>query len=90
MGYNSYGDMITFAQNADVLLIEATLLKSDNINNKYHLHAYEAAEIALSANVKNLILTHFWPTTDKKKYLLEAKKVFKDVTLAFENLIIKF
>ena len=37
-----------------------------------HLYAYEAGMIAEKANVKELLLTHFYPEIDKQKYVDEA------------------
>lgn len=54
-----------------------------------HLNAESTAIIAQKANVKKLILTHFWPLENKKEYLKEAKKVFKNTYLAKENKTIK-
>lgn len=90
LGYKSKEKLIEFSKNVDLLLIESSFVKSDNINNEYHLHAFEAATIAKEANVKKMVLTHFWPEHDKKIYLNEAIKIFKNTELALSNKKIKF
>lgn len=90
LGYKSKENLIEFSKNVNLLLIESSFVKSDNINNEYHLHAFEAATIAKEANVRKLVLTHFWPEHNKKVYLNEAKLIFSDTELALPNKKIKF
>lgn len=85
LGYKTKDNLIKFSKNADILLIESTFVKSDNSNNDFHLHAFEAATIAKEANVKKMLLTHFWPEHNKKIYLKEAKQIFKNTKLAKVN-----
>jgi len=87
LGYSSKDSLVSFAKNADFLLIESSFLISDNQKSDYHLCAHESAIIAKEANVKVLILTHFWPKHSSKKYLKEAKKVFKNTKVVSENKI---
>lgn len=84
-GYKSIDEMIKFAYGADLFICESSLLKSDNIYNEFHLHAHEAGNIARLAHVKKLLLTHFWPETDKKLYLDEAKLLFTNTDIAVEG-----
>jgi ribonuclease BN (tRNA processing enzyme) len=74
-----------FCKNADLLICESSLVKSHNALTSTHLHAYEAGMIAKKANVKQLLLTHFWPETPKSEYLAEAKQVFENVAVAEEG-----
>lgn len=89
LGFNTKDKIIDFSKNANLLLIESSFVKGDNQKNDFHLHAYEAAIIAKYANVDKLILTHFWPPHDKKEYLLEATKIFKNTHLAKDGKNIK-
>lgn len=73
-----------FSRNADLFICESTFLKGQNRIDG-HLFAYEAAEIARDAQVKKLLLTHFWPEIDKEKYLKEAKEVFNNTEVAIEG-----
>lgn len=78
-------NMIEFSKDADILICESSFVKSHNINLTTHLHAFEAASIAKSANVKKLILTHFWPETDVFEYLTEALEIFSNTEVAEEG-----
>ena len=80
----------TFAKNADLLICESTFLKGQKKVGNNHLYAYEAGLIAEKANVKKLMLTHFWPELDKIKYVDEAREEFHGlVRPSVENEVIK-
>ena len=74
-----------FAKNSDLLICEATFLKDQIRKSDNHLYAHEAALIAKKANVKELVLTHFWPEINKAKYVKEAKQYFKNTKAAKEG-----
>lgn len=73
-----------FAKEADLLICESTFLRGQMRTDNNHLYAYEAGLIARKANVKKLMLTHFWPEIEKEKYLQEAKEMF-DNTITSEE-----
>jgi len=77
--------LITFAKDADLLICESTFLRGQRRNEDYHLYAYEAGMIANVANVKKLLLTHFWPEIDKELYVNEAKECFSNTEAAVEG-----
>lgn len=87
LGYKSKDDIVNFAKNADILLIENTFLISDNIVNEYHLNTMETTEIANLANVKKLLLTHFWPEYKSDNYFKEAKALFNNADVVNTNQI---
>lgn len=78
-------DLRHFAKDADLFICESTFLQGQYRQTDSHLYANEAAEIARDANVKTLMLTHFWPEIDKKEYKKEAEKVFKNTIVAEEG-----
>lgn len=87
--YSAKDRIADFAKGADLLICESSLLKEHGfpeINS--HLTAAQAAQIAREANVKGLALTHFWPEEDVRKYVNEAKEVFKNVVALKEGQII--
>jgi len=74
-----------FSKDADLLICESTFIRGQTRNNNNHLYAYEAGKIAKDANVKKLLLTHFWPELDKELYVKEAKEFFKNTEAAQEG-----
>lgn len=83
--------LVEFAQNADLLICESSLLTSygfPEINS--HLTDKQAGTIAKEANVGGLMLTHFWPEELPEKFVEEAKIIFPKVLVANEGQIIDF
>lgn len=66
---------IEAAKNTDVLLIECTL--PDNKKVEGHLTPSLAGKIAAKANIKTLILTHFYPEVLKTNIKKACSKEFK-------------
>ena len=88
--YSTKDKLINFAKNADILIIEASLLISHGFPEICnHLTAKQAATIAKAANVKKAVLTHLWPEEDINNYANEAKEVFDNVIIAEEKLILE-
>lgn len=83
---------IALAKNSDILICEATFESSlKKLAKQYkHLTSEDAATIAKKAKVKHLIMTHFSQRYYKDASLLlaEAKKVFPNVSLAHDFLVI--
>lgn len=75
----------SFAYNSNLLICESTFLNHQNKNRDFHLYAHEAALIAKKAQVKELILTHFWPEIPKEEYLNEALEIFPYTSCAIEG-----
>lgn len=87
--FSAKDKIVEFAQNADLLICESSLLKEygfPEINS--HLTAEQAGVIAKEANVGGLVLTHFWPEELPEKFVEEAKTIFPKVIAADEGKII--
>lgn len=74
-----------FAKDANLLICESTFLRGQTRLKDFHLFAHEAGKIARIANVEKLLLTHFWPSIDKQKYVDEAKEYFENTEAAEEG-----
>lgn len=73
------------AAGCDLLLAEATLAENDfNPERPIHLTPALAADVAVRAGVKRLLLTHIWPFYDRSEMLKAAQKVFPGAELAEE------
>jgi len=78
-------NFVKLAQNADLLISEATYIQEHEEKAEKYLHmtAQEAGLLANQANVKKLVLSHFSPRyKDIRVFRDEAKDVFKDVICA--------
>ena len=74
---------------ADLLFHEATFMNTDNARAKetFHSTAFQAAQIAKEAEVKQLVIGHFSARYEDENLLLkESQAVFPQTILAKENL----
>jgi len=77
-------NLLEVCHQADLLVIEATYLNEEveMARDFAHLTAHQAAELALEAQVKNLILTHVSRRYRERDVLTEAREVFPQTTVA--------
>lgn len=71
-------DLAGFARGSDLLLCEATY-QEGLVGAPVHLTARQAAETALRAGVRDLVLTHVWPAFDPRRSVEEARTAAGDV-----------
>lgn len=72
-GDTSWNDgIVSFAKDADLLMLDAGLLNRDYAPNSPHLTAEQCGRIAAEANTKALLLTHLWPEYNVNELLEEA------------------
>ncbi len=60
---------------ADLAICEATLL-AETEGTAPHLSARQAGRSAADAKVRQLVVTHFWPTSDPRRHEGEAAEAF--------------
>lgn len=73
------------ARDCSLLLCEASLSDADfDPAHPIHLTPRLAAEVAVNAGAKRLLLTHIWPYYDRAAMLKEARRVFPPAELAEE------
>jgi len=77
-------NLLDVCKDADALVIESTYLEeeADMARQFSHLTARQAAELAVKANVKKLILTHLSRRYREKDVLKEAQAIFTSTTVA--------
>jgi ribonuclease BN (tRNA processing enzyme) len=79
-------------RHADLLISDATLQgRSPETRPRYVMTAAEAGALAACAGAKRLLLTHFWPGTDRAVSVQEAREVFDgEIVAAEEGLVVEF
>jgi ribonuclease Z len=86
-------DILEICRDADALVIESTYIDAEAAMAKQfsHMTAKRAAELALNAGVKQLILTHISRRYREKDVLAEAQSIFPNSVVArdFDNFVIK-
>lgn len=79
------------ARNSDLLLAESTLEEPECGQVRGHLTAAQAAELATAANVRRLMLTHFWFDADREAVVSQAAERFHgEVLCARDGLVLNF
>jgi ribonuclease BN (tRNA processing enzyme) len=77
--------IISFSENADLLISEATFADLSSLNVPVpHMDALHAGLVAKGAEVKKLLLTHFWYEEDIDKCVEAARQNFSDTWAAEE------
>ncbi len=85
---NMNDEIVPFAANADLLLIDAGLLSRDKKdNNAPHISALEAGQIGAQAGVKKLVGTHVYPLYDENEVGRELSAHCSCAEIARENKI---
>jgi ribonuclease BN (tRNA processing enzyme) len=73
-------DLDEVATGADILLAETTLgTEAFTSGSDLHLGAPDAGRVARVANANRLVLTHFWPGTDREEARFAAMREFSGV-----------
>jgi len=79
-------DLVQVCVGADAVVIEATYMEEEAQMARYfgHLTARRAAELALQAEIRQLILTHVSRRYREKDILAEAQAVFENTVVAHD------
>jgi ribonuclease Z len=77
-------DLLEVCRDVDALVIEATYLEqeADMARRFAHLTARQAAELALAAGVRHLIITHISRRYRERDVIAEAQALFAETTVA--------
>ena len=78
-------NLITLAKDADLLICESAM--PDELKVKGHLTPSLAGEIATRANVRKLVLTHFYPECDQTDIEKQCRKTWSGPLFLAEDLM---
>lgn len=87
---NTCPGLAAFAGGCDLLLADGCFSDALWAENKPHLSARLAAELAVSAGAARLVVTHFTPGIPRETLLREAQSVYPDALLAHAGLQVEF
>jgi ribonuclease BN (tRNA processing enzyme) len=81
-------ELVRLARGADVLLAEATWIEVPAWGgDPVHMTASQTGQVARQAEVRQLVITHVWPTNPKETVEQRAAEAFgQSVTLAVEGM----
>jgi ribonuclease BN (tRNA processing enzyme) len=78
-------NLVMLSKDADLLICESAL--PDELKVKGHLTPSQAGEIASKANVRKLVLTHFYPECDQVDVEKECRKTYSGPLMLAEDLM---
>jgi ribonuclease BN (tRNA processing enzyme) len=78
-------NLVMLSKDADLLICESAL--PDELKAKGHLTPSLAGEIAKRANVRKLVLTHFYPECDQADVEKECRKTYSGPLILAEDLM---
>jgi ribonuclease BN (tRNA processing enzyme) len=78
-------NLVMLSKDADLLICESAL--PDELKVKGHLTPSMAGEIAKRANVRKLVLTHFYPECDQADVEKECRKTYSGPLVLAEDLM---
>lgn len=84
-------DLVALGRDADLFIVDATDRYQQSAgpgpaeHRTMNMSAREAAEAAVAARARRLMLTHFWPGNDRSRSLAEAAEVFPGELLAADE-----
>lgn len=78
-------ELATLGADADLYIVDATFLGPATRGEHSLLTAREAGTAARAAGAKRLLLTHFWPGTDRSRSVAEAAEEFAGEVIAAED-----
>jgi len=78
-------NLLTLSKDADLLICESAL--PDELKVKGHLTPILAGEIATRANVRKLVLTHFYPECDQVDIEKQCRKTYSGPLILAEDLM---
>jgi ribonuclease BN (tRNA processing enzyme) len=78
-------NLVMLSKDADLLICESAL--PDELKVKGHLTPSMAGEIAKRANVRKLVLTHFYPECDQTDVKKECRKTYSGPLVLAEDLM---
>ena len=78
-------NLVTLSKDADLLICESAL--PDELKVKGHLTPFLAGEIATRANVRKLVLTHFYPECDQVDIEKQCRKTYSGPLILAEDLM---
>jgi ribonuclease BN (tRNA processing enzyme) len=85
-GDTDYSDNLVYlAKDSDLLICESAL--PDQLKVDGHLTPSLAGKIATRANVKKLVLTHFYPECDQADIEKECRKTYSGPLVLAEDLL---
>jgi len=78
-------NLVTLCQNANLAILDCSF--SSHKPGGSHMHAEECGQVAQKANIKKLVLTHFYETADRSNVVTQARRFFSGPIIKGKDLL---
>ena len=78
-------NLTSLCQNVDLAILDCSF--SSHKPGGSHMHAEECGKVAQKANVKKLVLTHFYETADRSNVVTQARRFFSGKIVKGKDLL---
>ena len=78
-------NLVTLCQNADLAILDCSF--SSHKPGGSHMHAEQCGQVAKEANIKKLVLTHFYETADRSNVVTQARWFFSGPIIKGKDLL---
>jgi len=78
-------NLVSLCQNVDLAILDCSF--SSHKPGGSHMHAEECGKVAKKANVKKLVLSHFYETADRSNVVTQARRFFSGPVIKGKDLL---
>jgi len=78
-------NLVSLCQDVDVAILDCSF--SSHAPGGSHMHAEECGKVAKKANIKKLVLSHFYETADRSNVVAQARRFFSGPVVKGKDLL---
>lgn len=78
-------NLVSLCQDVDLAILDCSF--SSHAPGGSHMHAEECGKVAKKANIKKLVLSHFYETADRSNVVAQARRYFSGPIIKGRDLL---
>jgi len=78
-------NLVRLCQDVDLAILDCSF--SSHAPGQSHMHAEECGKVAKKANIKKLVLSHFYETADRSNVVAQARRFFPGPVIKGKDLL---
>ena len=78
-------NLVSLCRNVDLAILDCSF--SSHAPGGSHMHAEECGKVAKKANIKKLVLSHFYETADRSNVVAQARRFFSGPIVKGKDLL---
>jgi len=81
----AFPNLVSLSQDVDLAILDCSF--SSHAPGQSHMHAEECGKVAKKANIKKLVLSHFYETADRSNVVAQARRFFSGPIIKGKDLL---